>query len=1167
MPPDIRSFFGRKDGGGTPAKPAAKKDEDTSAKKSRNRSRKVVEESDDDDDVVLEKKKPSKRSTPRKKKSEPELVKGVEVSASEYFASSKSSQPSKSEAGPAKGQSKTLPRSEVEIRVSPHKKEPAHTASPEQAKKGRAGGTPTTKKRATTAYKAHDFGNGDEDAFLDDGNDDDDDDIFAADAKRGKRKNDDYAEDNSDDDEILRPRAKRVASRSDHKPAIVVESSDDEDEDEDDFVSAPAARKAAAGGAKTAKAGTGLAAKKATGGNRTPSTASRKRKTPDPEFSDVDVSPVSKPRKKPATGSAGPKPKAAPATTKTIPKTTKTADGDVSTVQAIIDTIPTIEPPPPPPKDGNAPKFDWRKAAAGGGNAGPPPNAGASELPNGAPNCLAGQTFVFTGLLKTISREEGQALVKRHGGKVTSAPSKNTGWVVLGDDAGPSKLAKIQQFGIRTIDENGLFELIRRMPAGGGDSKEAEKARKAQEREDERIRQAVEEMQQDEENRLLEAEEAHKVATTKSAARAPSGIAKGVGTGTSSHLNNGAAASSQQSTASGSAPPPRLPQQLWTTKYAPKNLGQICGNKAQVERIASWLKNWPKAKKYDFKARGADGLGASRAIIISGPPGIGKTTAAHLAASLADHDVIESNASDTRSKKLVEDSIGDTMDNTSLLGYFAADGKPLNAEKKNVVLIMDEVDGMSAGDRGGIGALAKLCRKTEVPLILICNERRLPKMRPFDHVAFDIRFNRPTVDQIRSRMMTICHREGLKLPPQVVDALIEGTNKDIRQIINMLSTAKLDQTSMTYDQGKAMTKAWEKHVVLKPWDICQKMLGGGLFAPTSKATLNDKIELYFNDHEFSYLMIQENYLNTRPMALTSGPNSHSKRQANLKYLELVDNAAESISDGDLVDRMIHGPQQQWSLMPTHAVFSTVRPASFVAGQLTHSGFTSWLGNNSKLGKLSRFVREIHSHMRLRASGDHNEVRQQYLPVLWHQLIKRMEMEGKEVVDDVIALMDSYYLTRDDLDAIKELGVGPQAEETVNIDSQTKATFTRTYNGMPHPVPFLKASTVTATKKMAREMPDLEEAIEEEDEGDVLAEPVEADSDDMDLKKDKYIKQPKASKAKRAAPKKAAAAKSAAAAAKDGDDGDDDDGGDVGASKKPRGKGKAAATKKGGKAKK
>jgi len=825
--------------------------------------------------------------------------------------------------------------------------------APEPAKTAQNG----TKKKPVTAFAKHT--RDDDDAFLDD-DEDAGDDIFAAGVRgRGKRKNDDYAEEDSEEEFL--PKPKRIASRS-GKP-VKAESEDE----------VKPAGKAAA--------------------KKTPASA-RKRKTPtsDSEEDDEDI--------KPAKKAAPAKPRA--------PRAKKEAEPEPDDIKAILDGLPTVEAPDAPDKDPNA-KFDFRKAAAGAGNSGPAPMAGTVDIPEGEDNCLMGKTFVFTGLLKTISREDGQALVKRYGGKVTGAPSGKTDFVVLGDDAGPSKLRKIKEHGIKTIDEEGLFYLIKTMPAHGGGGKGAEKAKQKREEEEKKIREEAVRMEKEEQARKAEAEKAAKKAA---AAR---GVAPSV-------------------------PTPPL-SQLWTTKYAPSQLNQICGNKANVERIQAWLRNWPKARKYDFQKRGADGMGGYRSIIISGPPGIGKTTAAHLAAKLEGYDVIESNASDTRSKKLVENGVSDVLNNTSLMGFFAGDGKSIDAGKKKIVMVMDEVDGMSAGDRGGVGALAKFCKKTEVPLILICNERRLPKMKPFDHVAFDVKFSRPTVDQIRSRIMTICHREGMKMPPQVVNALIEGSGKDIRQIINMLSTAKLDQTTMDFDQSKAMTKAWEKHVVLKPWDICQKMIGGGLFSPASTATLNDKIELYFHDHEFSFLMIQENYLRSKPAALTG--HGYNARMQNLKYLELVDQAAESISDGDLVDRMIHGPQQHWSLMPTHAVFSTVKPSSYIAGMfIGQPMFTSWLGNNSKYGKLGRFVREVHSHMRLKTSGDHNEIRQEYLPVLWHQLVKRLEVEGKEAVPEVIELMDSYYLTREDFDSIKELGVGHQSEETVNIETQTKSTFTR-----------------------------------------------------------------------------------------------------------------------------
>ena len=120
-----------------------------------------------------------------------------------------------------------------------------------------------------------------------------------------------------------------------------------------------------------------------------------------------------------------------------------------------------------------------------------------------------------------------------------------------------------------------------------------------------------------------------------------------------------------------------------------------------------------------------------------------------------------------------------------------------------------------------------------------------------------------------------------------------------------------------------------------------------MFASSSKATLNDKIELYFNDHEFSYLMFAENYLGTNPIAAS---NYHGKDKQ-LKLLELADKAANSISEGDLVDRLIHGPEQQWSLMPTHAIMSFVKPASYIAGSMAGYGttFPQWFGKNSTQG--------------------------------------------------------------------------------------------------------------------------------------------------------------------------------------------------------------------------
>jgi DNA ligase (NAD+) len=85
----------------------------------------------------------------------------------------------------------------------------------------------------------------------------------------------------------------------------------------------------------------------------------------------------------------------------------------------------------------------------------------------GETKLLAGETFVVTGTLPTYGRDEIKALIQSQGGKVTDSVSKNTSFLVLGENPG-SKLEKATQLGVPVLDEAGLLGLIRRRTAGGG---------------------------------------------------------------------------------------------------------------------------------------------------------------------------------------------------------------------------------------------------------------------------------------------------------------------------------------------------------------------------------------------------------------------------------------------------------------------------------------------------------------------------------------------------------------------------------------------------------------------------------------------------------------------------------------------------------------------------
>ena len=129
---------------------------------------------------------------------------------------------------------------------------------------------------------------------------------------------------------------------------------------------------------------------------------------------------------------------------------------------------------------------------------------------------------------------------------------------------------------------------------------------------------------------------------------------------------------------------------LWTDKYKPINLDNFYGNRENIELISSWIQDF-KNKKKDTKI----------SLFISGPPGIGKTTIAHILLLKYNYEIIEYNASDVRSQKAVKENLNRVMNSSNI-------SVMKNNEKKNIAIIMDEVDGMSSGDRGGVSELVSI---------------------------------------------------------------------------------------------------------------------------------------------------------------------------------------------------------------------------------------------------------------------------------------------------------------------------------------------------------------------------------------------------------------------------------------------------------------------------
>ncbi|XP_063166845.1 replication factor C subunit 1 [Candoia aspera] len=736
-----------------------------------------------------------------------------------------------------------------------------------------------------------------------------------------------------------------------------------------------------------------------------------------------------------------------------------------------------------------------------------PKALGSKEIPQGGENCLEGMTFVITGILESIERNEAKSLIERYGGKVTGNISKKTNYLVKGRDCGMSKCEKASALGTKIIDEDGLFDLIRNTP--GKRSKyevaaeaEAKKTKSKHERtpetkaEKRKPSPAKSETNSRKKNFLPGDADSFK-SMKQEAGAVRRGLDFDQKLLEKKQVPKDEKSSVHEAKKSGGE------VLLWVDKYKPTSLKSIIGQQGDhscANTLLRWLKNWHKTSLEDKQVKSSkfgnkyDGA-SPKAALLSGPPGVGKTTTASLVCQELGLSYVELNASDTRSKNSLKEVVAESLNNTSIKGFCS--GASTSVSTKHV-LIMDEVDGMAGNeDRGGIQELIDLIKHTKVPIICMCNDRNHPKIRSLVHYCFDLRFPRPRVEQIKGAMMSIAFKEGLKIPPPAMNELILAANHDIRQVLHNLSMLCARDKSLTYDGVKEDANKAKKDIKLGPFDVVRKVFAKG--EETSRMSLMDKADLFFHDYSLAPLFVQENYIHVKPAAAENNLK---------KELILLSKAADSICDGDLVDRQIRS-RQNWSLLPTQAIYSSVLPGELMRGYLQQfPSFPSWLGKFSSTGKHDRIIQDLSMHMSLRTHASKRAINLEYLSYLRDAVVRPLTCQGIEGVQDAVAFMDSYCLLKEDVENIMEVtNWGGKPSAFSKLDSKVKSAFTRAYNKVAHLTPYSLQIAQKSRRQVGSVDAEMNEGLEA-NEADSENEQASIESDAMIKKKTKPVKPPK-----------------------------------------------------------
>lgn len=231
----------------------------------------------------------------------------------------------------------------------------------------------------------------------------------------------------------------------------------------------------------------------------------------------------------------------------------------------------------------------------------------------------------------------------------------------------------------------------------------------------------------------------------------------------------------------------------WTEKYRPQTLDGVLGNPTAVNTLRTWAKSW------------SNGIPQMRAVVLMGPPGIGKTTSAEALAREMGWDMVEMNSSDQRTAKDIEAvAVKGSRFNT-----FSEDGTYTQSESGGrKLIILDEADSFFGNkDRGALPAINQLIRTTRQPIILIVNDfyALSSKSSVVKNETLQITFKRASASTIAKALYRIAEAEGVEVEPEAMELIAANASGDMRAAVRNLESLALGSDLVTLEMAQDLS--------------------------------------------------------------------------------------------------------------------------------------------------------------------------------------------------------------------------------------------------------------------------------------------------------------------------------------------------------------------------